>query len=49
MIVDTFESLGLAAGGPYHGGGVGGGAVDTGHDTIYWGYIEVILSSVFFL
>ena len=34
VTVDTFESLGLAAKGPYHGG-VGGGAVDTGHDTIY--------------
>ena len=37
MTVDAFESLGLAArdhtmGG---GGGVGGGAVDTGHDTMY--------------
>ena len=31
MTVDAFESLGLAARGPYHGGG----AVDTGHDTIY--------------
>ena len=37
VIVDTFESVGLAARGPYHGGGggMGGGAVDTGHDTIY--------------
>ena len=32
--VGTFESLRLAARGPYHGRGGGGGAVDTGHDTI---------------
>ena len=36
VTVDTFESLGLAAGDHTMGGGGGwGGAVDTGHDTIY--------------
>ena len=43
MTVDTFESLGLAARGPYHGVG-GGGGLSTRDTTPYvWGFPSILV------